>query len=90
MERKGDVIHIDFFAGKGECGCPMIRDGYQEPTPTWCECGNYYYKTMFEAVVKHPVQVELLDSCICTGSNSCKRLVHLKPPVITTVTPEEK
>ena len=84
LERKGDVIHIEMFGGEGECGCPMIRDGHQEPNPLWCQCGNYWYKTMFEAVVGHPVQVELLDSCLCTGSATCRRLAYLKPPVITT------
>jgi len=85
MERKGDVIHYDFHPEvKGECMCPMIALGHLEPTPLWCRCGNYFNKAMFEAVVKHPVQVELLDSPLTTGSELCRRLIHLKPPAITT------
>jgi hypothetical protein len=80
LERKGDVIHIEMFGGEGECGCPVVRDGHHEPNPNWCQCGNYWYKTMFEAVVGHPVEVELLDSCMCSGSKTCVRLAHLKRP----------
>lgn len=84
------MVHVDFFAGQGSCGCPMIRDGHHPPAPEWCACGNYWYKTMIEAVVKHPVQVDLLDSCIRTGSSSCKRLVYLKPPTISTAAEENR
>jgi hypothetical protein len=79
FKRKGDIIDIEFFGGEGTCGCPMIRDGYQEPKPGWCGCGDYWYKTMFEAVVGHPVEVELTSSCIRNGSATCKRRAYLKP-----------
>ena len=85
LERKGDVIHYDFIPEvKGECMCPIIALGHLEPTPRWCICGNYFNKAMFEAVMKHPVQIELLESPLTTGSEICRRLVHLKPPEITT------
>lgn len=88
LERKGDVIHYEFFPdAKGECMCPIITQGQLEPTPLWCICGNYFNKAMFEAVVKHPVQIELLESPLTTGSDTCRRLIHLKPPVITTGSP---
>ncbi len=91
LERKGDVIHYDFYPEvKGECMCPMITLGHLEPTPLWCRCGNYFNKAMFEAVVKHPVQVELLDSPLTTGSDFCRRLVHLRPPASTTRVTKEK
>ena len=80
LERKGEVVHIEMFGGEGECGCPLIRDKHHEPTPLWCQCGNYWYKTMLEAVVGHPVQVELIDSCLGTGASTCVRVAHLKPP----------
>jgi hypothetical protein len=88
LERKGDVIHIEMFGGEGECGCPMVRDGHSEPNPLWCQCGNYWYKTMFEAVTGQQVDVELLDSCLCTGSKTCRRLAHLGPPSCTTARPK--
>ncbi len=85
LERKGDIIHYDFFPEvRGECMCPIITLGHLEPTGEWCTCGNYFNKAMFEKVVKHPVQVELLDSPLATGSDICRRLIHLKPPALTT------
>jgi hypothetical protein len=64
--------------------------GHIEPTPDWCTCGNYFNKAMWEAVVKHPVQVELLDSPLTTGSDICRRLIHLKPPASTVGAPDKK
>ena len=85
LERKGDIIHYDFYPDvKGECACPLIGQGQLDPTPLWCICGNYFNKAMFEKVLKHPVQVELLDSPLATGSDICRRLIRLKPPVFTT------
>ena len=88
LVRVDDVIHYDFIPEvRGECMCPMIALGHLEPTPQWCICGNYFNKAMFEAVVKHPVRVELLDSPLTTGSEICRRLIHLRPPQITTGSP---
>ena len=90
LERKGDVVHYEYIQGagshtaRGECGCPMIRNKHLEPTPLWCKCGTNFEKAMFEAVVGHPVQVELLESPLTTGSDVCRWLIHLSPPVITT------
>jgi hypothetical protein len=91
LERKGDIIHYDFYPDvKGECACPIITMGHIEPTPDWCTCGNYFNKAMWEAVVKHPVQVELLDSPLTTGSDICRRLIHLKPPASTVGAPNRE
>lgn len=91
LDRKDNIIHCDFYPNvKGECACPIITMGHIEPTPLWCICGNYFHKAMWEAVVKHPVQVELLESPLTTGSDICRRLIHLKPPAITTGGSEEK
>ena len=95
LERKGDVVHYEYIQGagshtaKGQCGCPMIALGHLKPTPLWCKCGTNFEKAMFEAVVGRPVQVELLDSPLTTGSDSCRWLIHLKPPVVTTGGSEE-
>ena len=91
LERKDDIIHYDFYPDvKGECACPIITMGHIEPTPDWCTCGNYFNKAMWEAVAKHPVQVELLDSPLTTGSDACRRLIHLKPPASTVGAPDKK
>ena len=85
LERKGDIIHYDFYPDeKGECACPVITQGHLPPTPLWCICGNYFNKAMFEKVLKRTVQVELLDSPLATGSDFCRRMIHLKYPAITT------
>jgi hypothetical protein len=90
LQRIGDVVHYEYVQGvgsytvKGECGCPMIRNKHLEPTPHWCKCGTNFERVMFEAVMKGPVQVELLESALTTGSHCCRWLIHLKPPVITT------
>ncbi|MBE0480491.1 MAG: hypothetical protein IBX68_05880 [Dehalococcoidia bacterium] len=90
LERIGDVVHYEYIQGagshtsRGQCGCPMMQFKQLEPTPLWCKCGTNFEKAMFEAVVKHPVQVELLESPLATGSESCRWLIHLKPPAITT------
>lgn len=95
LERIGDVIHYEYIQGagshteKGKCGCPMIALGHLEPTPLWCKCGTNFEKSMFEAVVGHPVQVELLESPLTTGADGCRWLIHLKPPAITTGGSEE-
>jgi hypothetical protein len=92
----GSVIYYEYFQGagshtaRGECGCPMIRQGHLKPTPLWCKCGTNFEKAMFEAVVKHPVQVELLDSPLTTGADACRWLIHLTPPVITTGGADER
>jgi hypothetical protein len=91
LERKDDIIHYDFNPDvKGKCSCPIVTLGHIEPTPHWCTCGNYFNKAMWEAVVKHPVQVELLDSPLTTCSNTCRRLIHLKPPASTVGAPDKK
>ncbi len=78
FKRTGDIIDIEFFGGEGSCGCPMIRDGYQEAKSGWCRCGDYWYKTMLEAVTGQPVEVETTSSCIRNGSPTCKRRAYLK------------
>jgi len=45
---------------------------------------------MWEAVVKHPVQVDLLESPLTTGSDICRRLIHLKPPASAVGVPTKK
>ena len=64
--------------------CPIITLGHLEPTGEWCTCGNYFNKAMFEKVVKHPVQVELLDSPLATGSDNLPETDSSEAPVLTT------
>lgn len=84
LERKGNVIQDEYLrsyechAIDRQCGCPIIRSGYVEPTPLMRICCTSAQKTMFEAVVKHPVKVELLDSPLCTGSNTCRWLIRIE------------
>jgi hypothetical protein len=81
--REGDLIHDDFSptAGvrslDGECGCPLKGISSADPTSLCRICALTCQKAMYEAVVKHPVQVQLLRSPLCTGTFSCRWLIDL-------------
>lgn len=84
LERKGDVVFDEYLRGNGSrpiherCRCRIIRSGQVEPTSLMCICAAYCEKAIFETVVKRPVQVELLDSVLCTGSDTCRWLIHIE------------
>ena len=84
LERKGDVVFDEYFRGNGSrpiherCRCRIIRSGQAEPTSLMCMCAAYSEKAIFETVVKHPVQVKLLDSVLCTGSDACRWLIRIE------------
>ena len=83
--REGDLVHDDFSptarvrALSGECGCPMREIPSADSTVLCRICGFTRQKAMYEAVVKHPVQVQLLRSPLCTGTFSCRWLIDLRP-----------
>jgi len=84
LERKGDVIFDECLRGNGSrpiherCRCRIIRSGQVEPISLMCMCAAYCEKAIFETVVKHPVQVELLDSVLCTSSDPCRWLISIE------------
>ena len=62
------------------CHNPMIReallDEEQPVSPIFCNCSGGYYKNYWEAVLDHPVEVELLES-VMKGDNVCRFALHL-------------
>jgi hypothetical protein len=65
--------------GKGiRCYCSLIG-ALPETTnasPTYCQCSRAFVQAHWEAVLGHPVRVELGPTAI-TGSDECKFIIHL-------------
>jgi hypothetical protein len=93
IEKIREYVEIEYMPGTGndllpgECQCPLIRSKAVEPTSVWCICGRSFKKTMFEAVVKRPVEVLLSNSPLRTGSHTCQWLILLTPPGSRTRSP---
>ena len=90
MQRLGDsVIYYEFDIEKfdpkaykaGLCSCPLVREGIVPASPEVCKGLLCFETTWVEAIVKHPVQVDLIESPLTTGSGKCRWVIHLKPPV---------
>jgi len=58
-----------------ECGCPLVRGGVVRPTGTFCYCSRGWVRTIFEALLKGPVRVEL-EEAIGFGDEVCRYVVH--------------
>jgi len=76
-KREGDTIYWE-FASNG-CTEPLVLLGLIEPNPKLCQCSCQMIKRRFEMVTKSPVEVELLDSVLTTGSDKCSYRIYLKP-----------
>jgi hypothetical protein len=61
------------------CHCPRIRDALSASvaiSPTYCYCGSGFYKGIWEEVLQHAVQVEVLGT-VLQGDEVCKFAVYL-------------
>jgi len=58
-----------------ECGCPLVRAGWVELSPTFCHCSQGWVKTVFETALGRPVEVEL-EQAIGRGDQVCKFIVR--------------
>ena len=61
------------------CHCPRIRDSLKmgaSVSSTYCYCGAGYYRGIWEEILQHPVEVELLKS-VLKGDDVCSFAVHL-------------
>lgn len=56
--REGDVVHVVY----PRCLCHLVAKGPPTLPDTYCLCSRGWLKEMFEAVVDHPVEVDLLES----------------------------
>jgi predicted hydrocarbon binding protein len=58
-----------------ECGCPLVREGLVQLSPTFCECSRGFVKALFETVLDKPVMVELKQA-IGRGDPVCEFAVR--------------
>ena len=62
------------------CHCGLVKASIMAPdmniSSTFCYCGAGWYKTLWEGILKKPVQVEVLQTVI-GDDNCCKIAIHL-------------
>ena len=58
-----------------ECGCPLVRHGVVNLTETFCLCSRGWVKTIFEVLLRRPVDVELRKA-IGRGDDTCRYDVY--------------
>lgn len=58
-----------------ECGCPLVRVGLVELSPTFCNCSRGWVKAVFETALGRPVEVEL-EQAIGRGDQVCEFIVR--------------
>jgi len=68
--RDGEVI----YSVCERCGCPLVQTGWVEVSPTLCQCSRGWVKTVFEAVLDRPVDVDL-QQAIGRGDAVCRYVV---------------
>ena len=59
------------------CGCPLIRVGLVELSPTFCQCSIGWVKLVFETALGKPVEVNL-EQAIGHGDKVCRYVVMPK------------
>jgi predicted hydrocarbon binding protein len=59
-----------------ECGCPLVRSGMMELHPVQCYCSQGMMETIFSAVARRPIAVEIKQT-IGRGDAVCHFLVKL-------------
>jgi hypothetical protein len=77
--RKEDSIFLNFTGSPdglkvsdGYCLCPMLENGPETLSPTYCQCSVGYVKYMFQSLITFkPVDVELLES-LRSGGKACR------------------
>lgn len=69
--RDGDTIH----SVCQKCGCPLVRAGLIQLSPTFCNCSRGWVKAVFETALGRSVEVELVQA-IGRGDPVCQFAVH--------------
>lgn len=78
LKRRGNLVY-DELDTNGQCGCPIICGSDIKPEGSiWCMCSKHAREALFGAVLKRPVQAELLDSPLYTGSDTCRWLIRIE------------
>ena len=60
------------------CGCPLVKEGYVENSPTFCLCSRGWVKAVFTEALGEEVDVDLVQA-IGRGDECCEFLVHPRP-----------
>lgn len=77
FERRGTIIY-EAIQCNGECWCPIVSNiGLGQDCSIWCNCSTNARHTLFATILSKPVQVELLDSVLYTGSDTCRWMIHI-------------
>ena len=70
------------------CHCPWVREALlkddQPVSPIFCNCSAGYFKNYWEAVLDHPIKVQLLSS-VLNGDESCKFVLHLPQAILDNI-----
>jgi hypothetical protein len=81
--REGNIVYFDYVANPwglknedGWCLCPLIEQGPEGISGTFCECSVGYVTEMFTDIAHQPVQVELLES-LKRGGKRCRFKIQL-------------
>jgi len=78
LVREGDVLY-QYYTPQSygvRCYCEMVAAAEGEVSPTYCHCSKGFVKTLWEAVLEKPVEVEFIQSAI-SGANECKFAVRI-------------
>lgn len=59
------------------CGCPLVREGLIELSPTFCECSRGFVQALFETALGKSVAVEL-QQAIGRGDPVCRFEVSIE------------
>jgi len=66
-EKEGNRAHLVI----PECACTLVRAGLAKPNPTHCLCSQGMWETLFSAVSKGPVSVEIVKA-VGFGDEGCE------------------
>jgi hypothetical protein len=79
IRREGDVIHDEIRQPGGRCACPIVGGQDVEEAGLICRaCCGRCRELLFGGLLRCIVSAELLATPSCTGSDTCRWLVHLQ------------
>lgn len=80
VKRKGNLIFDTIEQPGGKCSCPIISGNGLEQANLMCTtCCGHCRETLFGAVLNQSVHVELQETPMCTGSDTCRWLMRIGP-----------
>jgi len=80
FRRSGSLIYEELHLN-GQCCCPIFRNiDLGQSCSELCECCGNARKTYFNILLKRHVEVEFLDTVLCTGSDTCHWMIDISPP----------